>query len=161
MKYFNYVKTLNFGVGDNISDLSTLDGLPNLGQLDASYNKITDSSILKHKSLIAIDLADNHIEDISCLKYNTTLRRLDLSRNRVTCVESLKYNTTLNHLTIYKCDILDITPLFHSTSLVEVEYHDIPFLKKICGLNRLNMGARHATLFNILYFKIHINEFHL
>ena len=93
-----------------ITDISSLQGLTSLTDLDLSINQITDISFLQGlTALTNLDLSENQITDISFLQGLTALTNLELGDNQITDISSLQGLTALTNLDLRNICNLVIT----------------------------------------------------
>lgn len=98
--------------GNQIGDISPLEGLRSLDVLHLSNNQISDISVLSGLSgLCYLSLDGNHIEDISPLKNLMLLNSLELSDNPVKDLSCLSDKKNLLWLSIRSVPIKNIEPV--------------------------------------------------
>ncbi|MCL2360665.1 MAG: leucine-rich repeat domain-containing protein [Defluviitaleaceae bacterium] len=106
-------------------DLSILNNLPNLVNLQLNFADIQDFSPLsRHTNLYRLALIDTQISDLSVLPLQSlpNLTRLFLNRNEISDVSPLGELTTLRSLSLSDNMISDITPL---AALYNLEWAEI------------------------------------
>ncbi len=124
---------------NQIKDLSGIEKLTNLKQLNLCGNELKDISELKNlANLESIDLSHNEISDISTLKNLTNLKKLNLGNNKVRDVSALSNLTNLQELNLGYIS-------YHGfeTPDPEANYNeigDISTLKNLTNLQTLNLG---------------------
>ncbi|MBP3917513.1 leucine-rich repeat domain-containing protein, partial [Clostridium sp.] len=97
---------------NQISDITPLKGMTNLGWLYLDNNQISDITPLKDMTnLDWLSLYNNQISDITPLKDMTNLETLYLENNQISDITPLKDMTNLIRLSLYNNQISDITPL--------------------------------------------------
>ena len=77
----------------NISDISVVKNFENLSILELKNNNVTDISCLKNKKLYFLNLLNNNVFDIDVLSGMGTLRKLNIKDNPIQNYTALK---TLN-----------------------------------------------------------------
>jgi len=117
-------------LGDNqITDINAdYSCLPNLQELNLSYNQITDIKNLENLSFLKkLELHKNKITSIKGLNKLTTLNELNLGYNQLTSVKWLEANKNLTTLELQRNLITDIWPLQNLRNLetLKVEYNQI------------------------------------
>ena len=91
-------------VGDEIRDISSLEGLQNLRILSLEYHDVADIHVISSMTnLEKLDLNGNHIQDLSAIVSLQFLKKLDL---RNTCIqkEELKCISELKSLSTLRLD---------------------------------------------------------
>ena len=87
---FHHLKKLKW-INTKLTDISFLQGLTNLTQLDLWHNKITDISVLKGlRNLAVLALGGNQITDFSVLKGLNQLTKLSLWNNQITDISFIQ-----------------------------------------------------------------------
>ncbi|MBV7275764.1 leucine-rich repeat domain-containing protein [Clostridiaceae bacterium UIB06] len=95
-----------------IQDISGIENLTNLRELDLSENEISDISPLENLSgLEQLYLAKNRISDITPLGWLTNLQELYLNSNRISNITELQWLTSLKVLYLSQNHISDYTPI--------------------------------------------------
>lgn len=90
----------------------TADDVQNVATVDASDRGITDLTGLEHcRSLAALSLAGNDVEDLTPLAELSRLQTLDLADNRVTDVAPLKNLKALQRLDLSGNQVQNVEPL--------------------------------------------------
>ena len=106
--------------------------------------RISDLSLLEGMiSLEELELRDNHIEDISPISSLVNLKVLDLRENRFTDLRALRYLTQLEELNIRENDIDSIESL---TNLINLEYLNLHSNSEIQSLEPLRNLTNLKTL---------------
>ncbi|TAE14819.1 MAG: GTP-binding protein [Bacteroidetes bacterium] len=115
------------------NQLTCLPALPSrLEQLFCKHNKLIDITPLQGLSaLINLDLGNNHITDITPLKELSTLDYLFLHNNQIIDIAPLKELNALNTLDISNNQIIDIAPLKYLNALTDLFIYNNPFWEKI------------------------------
>jgi len=104
----------------NISDLTGLEYLVNLTDLDLRDNQISDISLLASLArLTKLNLSFNQISDISSLASLTNLTALDLSWNEISNLSPLVGLTNLRFLSLEQNNVNDISALVENIGLSE------------------------------------------
>ena len=112
---------LNLGLELYVADLSGLEHLVNITELDLTQNQVTDlSPIASLTKLTSLDLAQNDITDISPLTSLTNLTFLRIQDNLVTDISPLAGLTKLTELNLWTNEISDISPLAALTDLAKI-----------------------------------------
>jgi hypothetical protein len=115
----NALKITNlYGTHKGIKDLSGLQYLSSLVQIDMGNNKIEVLSPIKDlTSLTSINLRENNLEDISDLKNLTCLTDLNLEGNSIEIIKDIQGLTKLNELNLMANPVNNISFLSGLTSL--------------------------------------------
>ena len=109
---------LNLGLELYVADLSGLEHLVNITELDLSQNQVSDlSPIASLTNLTSLELAQNDITDLSALAGLTNLTFLRVQDNLVTDISPLAGLTKLTHLNLWTNEISDISPLAAHTEI--------------------------------------------
>ncbi len=125
--------------GNNISDISPLEGWTSLEYLDVSAN-INDISVLSSLSgLKEISLKNGQISDISVLSNMTQLKKIDLSNNQISDISPLESLTNLKTLSIKNNNISDISALSNSVNMeyLHVENNQISDISAVKDMSQL------------------------
>ena len=97
---------------NSISDLSPLEGLTSLRDLNLGNNSVSDISVLSGLTLLnTLNLSDNSISDISALSGLTSMSILDLRNNNISDVSALSGMTSLFMLYVAGNPISDYATL--------------------------------------------------
>ncbi len=129
-----------------IVDISPLQNLSSLQNLDLSDNKIVDISPLQNlSSLQRLELRFNQIVDISPLQNLSSLQSLDLSDNKIVDISPLQNLSSLQSLYLYANQIVDISPLQNLSSLQRLNLSnnqivDISPLQNLSSLQSLDLS---------------------
>lgn len=101
-----------------LKELTFLENLTNLEELNLSTNEIKDITPLKYLvNLRRLDLSNNMIKDITALEDLTNLEYLDLSRNQISVINSLKKLNKLIFLDLSSNQIVDKNTLDNLTQI--------------------------------------------
>ncbi len=104
-----------------IIELEGIQHCKNLQSLDLAENHIHDISPLKTlKNLRELNLEGNYIQDVSPLAGLTAMRKLDLARNRITSITPVANMKHLRFLDVSSNQILSIECLSGLTALSEL-----------------------------------------
>lgn len=115
--------------------------LKQLQFLDIRANGIEDITYLKYlTSLKSLALTNNHITDISVLIHLTQLRYLDLSFNKISNIDFLQKLSKLEFLHLHNNKIQDISPLrdFEKLHTLTLSHNEIHTIKPLLGLIHSN-----------------------
>ena len=89
-------------VGQNVSDISTLQMMPQLRVVDLSVNQVTNLYPLYFSdcrfTITDMNLSYNGLSDITPLSLLTSIENLDLSYNQITSLQPLMMLSTLRSL---------------------------------------------------------------
>ena len=142
---------LNLGLELYVADLSGLEHLVNITELDLTQNQVTDLSPLAGLTkLTSLDLAQNDITDISALTSLTNLTFLRIQDNLVTDISPLAGLTKLTELNLWTNDISDISPLVALTDLAKInltknKISDLSALGSLTNVTRLELITNEIT----------------
>ena len=143
--------TLNLGLELYVADLSGLEHLVNITELDLTQNQVTDLSPLAGLTkLTSLDLAQNDITDISALTLLTNLTFLRIQDNLVTDISPLAGLTKLTELNLWTNDISDISSLVALTDLAKInltknKISDLSALGSLTNVTRLELITNEIT----------------
>lgn len=109
----------NLNLGNNsISDLSPLQGLTQITVLALSSNSITDvQPLFRMTGLTQLTLNSNNINDISGLADLTNIVTLHIYNNSITDISALSSMNAMTELRIYNNTISDLSPLSGLSSI--------------------------------------------
>ncbi len=144
--------------GNNILDISFLQGLTQLRTLVLSDNNISDIIFLKGLiQLRTLDLSNNKISDVAFLKRLTQLQTLNLSRNIVSKIDFIGRLTQLQNLSLSNNNISDYSFLVDLTQLQALDLSnnkilDHSFLKDFTQLQTLNLSNNNISDYNFLKY---------
>tara|TARA_Y100000780_G_scaffold228342_1_gene245753 strand:+ start:248 stop:1090 length:843 start_codon:yes stop_codon:yes gene_type:complete len=142
---------LNLGLELYVADLSGLEHLVNITELDLTQNQVTDLSPLAGLTkLTSLDLAQNDITDISPLTSLTNLTFLRIQDNLVTDISPLAGLTKLTELNLWTNEISDISPLAALTDLAKInltknKISDLSALASFTNVTRLELITNEIT----------------
>lgn len=142
---------LNLGLELYVADLSGLEHLVNITELDLTQNQVTDLSPLAGLTkLTSLDLAQNDITDISALTSLTNLTFLRIQDNLVTDISPLAGLTKLTELNLWTNDISDISSLVALTDLAKInltknKISDLSALGSLTNVTRLELITNEIT----------------
>jgi len=125
---------------NQISNLSPLSALTKLITLTLESNQISSVSALSTlTNLTSLTLWNNQIQDISALSGLTQLTRLDLPGNQIDDIDALAGLTTLTRLTLGYNQISDISALSALTNLtlLTLYYNQIEYISALAGMTAL------------------------
>jgi hypothetical protein len=143
--------SLNLGLELYVADLSGLEHLVNITELDLTQNQVTDlSPIASLTNLTSLDLAQNDITDISPLVGLTNLTFLRIQDNLVTDISPLAGLTKLTELNLWTNEISDISPLAALTDLAKInltknKISDLSPLASLTDVTRLELITNEIT----------------
>ncbi|OJJ23263.1 hypothetical protein BKI52_02595 [marine bacterium AO1-C] len=139
-------------LSDNqITDLSPLNQLPQLTKISLSANQITDLSPLQQlPQLREIDLNDNQITDLSPLNQLLELREIDLNDNQITDLSPLNQLPQLTKISLNDNQITDLSPLNQLPQLREIylsynQITDLSPLNQLPQLTKISLSANQIT----------------
>ena len=139
------------GESEKIRDISALENLTALTDLDLTYNEISDISPLSSLTgLTSLNLNYNEIDDISPLSSLTTLTSLNLNYNKIDDISPLSSLPSLTDLDMGRNRISDISPLSSLPGLTSLyleynEIDDISPLSSLTGLTSLYLGGNQIS----------------
>ena len=142
---------LNLGLELYVADLSGLEHLVNITELDLTQNQVTAlSPIASLTKLTSLDLAQNDITDISPLTSLTNLTFLRIQDNLVTDISPLAGLTKLTELNLWTNEISDISPLAALTDLAKInltknKISDLSALASLTNVTRLELITNEIT----------------
>ena len=142
---------LNLGLELYVADLSGLEHLVNITELDLTQNQVTDlSPIASLTKLTSLDLAQNDITDISPLTSLTNLTFLRIQDNMVTDISPLAGLTKLTELNLWTNEISDISPLAALTDLAKInltknKISDLSPLASLTNVTKLELTKNEIT----------------
>ena len=134
--------SLNLGLELYVADLSGLEHLVNITELDLSQNQVSDlSPIASLTNLTSLELAQNDITDLSALAGLTNLTFLRVQDNLVTDISPLAGLTKLTHLNLWTNEISDISPLAALTDItfLHLTSNKISDLSPLASLTNVTM----------------------
>lgn len=136
---------------DGITNISGIENLNSLQQLNLSQNQITNTNALEELSNLRIlNLSGNEISDISSLKNLSGLYYLDLDSNQISNISVLKNFVYLQTLLLSKNQISNIDSLQELTKLQQLSLKqnrisDISSLTALTNLNFLYLGGNQIS----------------
>ncbi|TAK41250.1 MAG: hypothetical protein EPO28_08800 [Saprospiraceae bacterium] len=142
------------GIWENkweITDLTPLEKLTGLTQLDFRYNKVSDLTPLeKLTGLVQLDIKGNKVSDLTPLEKLTGLTQLDIRSNQVSDLTPLEKLTGLAKLHFSSNQVSDLTPLEKLTGLTQLDFwsnkvSDLTPLGKLTGLTQLDFRYNQAS----------------
>ena len=142
---------LNLGLELYVADLSGLEHLVNITELDLTQNQVTDlSPIASLTKLTSLELAQNDITDISPLTSLTNLTFLRIQDNLVTDISPLAGLTKLTELNLWLNEISDISPLAALTDLAKInltknKISDLSPLASLTNVTKLELTKNEIT----------------
>ncbi len=115
--------------GQNITDLTGIEYLIHLRNLDLSCNQITDITPLETLvTLRNLNLNGNQITDISTISSLNRLNQLALNDNQISDITALTSLTYLNTLELINNQITNLSPLQDLFNLSEIELANNPII---------------------------------
>jgi internalin A len=141
---------------NSLSDISSVNELTNLKELDLSGNQISVLPPLSElRSLTNLDVGSNGIRDISSLGSLVRLKTLAVNSNSILDVTPLANLTSLVELDLGSNDIFDISGLENLTNLVsltclENRIVSISPLRSLNQLSYLNLGRNRIADISVL-----------
>ena len=151
MSDLKQLTALNLGLELYVADLSGLEHLVNITELDLTQNQVTDlSPIASLTKLTSLDLAQNDITDISPLTSLTNLTFLRIQDNLVTDISPLAGLTKLTELNLWLNEISDISPLAALTDLTKInltsnKISDLSPLASLTNVTKLELTKNEIT----------------
>jgi len=130
----------------HLNDISPLEDLKNLTELDLGDNQIKEIAPIKDlKNLTTLLLIRNQIKNIAPIKDLTNLTELDLSGNQLSDISPLKDLENLTTLDLESNQLSDISPLkelmnLKELNLVSNQLSDISPLEKLTNLTKLSLN---------------------
>lgn len=165
LQYFTALEELDL-YGNRISDISPLSSLTSLKKLNLgkNYNMLTagssngkglDLTPIKGLYLLReLDLSDNMITDIECLRSLTQLESLILKNNRISDISALKECQALVFVDVSdnfglnadnsECGVADLSPLYEITS-IETLIAGYNLVENLMGIESMT-GLKHLDL---------------
>ncbi|MEG4069690.1 leucine-rich repeat domain-containing protein [Microcoleus sp. Pol11C2] len=137
--------------GNQISDITPLQSLTNLTELDLDSNQISDITPLQSlTNLTCLNLRDNQRSDITPLQSLTNLTELGLGDNQISDITPLQSLTNLTELDLGDNQISDITPLQSLTNLTclnlgDNQISDITPLQSLTNLTKLYLYSNQIS----------------
>ena len=134
-----------------ISDLSPLQTLTNLTELDLRSNQISDLLPLQTlTNLSCLDLNSNRISDLSPLQTLTNLTTLILMSNQISDLSPLRTLANLTTLILNNNQISDLSPLQTLTNLSRLDLNsnrisDLSPLQTLTNLTSLDLDHNQIT----------------
>ena len=165
LKWFKNLKEL-YLIEENIDDLTGIEELINLEELNINGNHITSiEQVSKLTNLVDFDCANNNIKDLSPISNLINLEILSINDNHIN-LSSLKNLTKLRKLYASSCDISDISIL---ANLKDIEYlslcsnniNDIKVLKDLQKLMYLDLYRNNVSDITPLEKFTSIEDFNL
>lgn len=150
-----YNLDLNTDDYKKIRDITGIENLTNLEDLQLVNNEVNTSSLKSLTKLKSLNLLSNQISDINSLEELTNLHELELSCNKITDISALKRLINLNKLNLEFNTINDISALKGLTNLKELrlgsnKINDISPLKGMTNLEHLTLYYNNISDISIL-----------
>ncbi len=147
IKNIKYLKNLTRAElsGNNLTDISVLQTITTLEEIDATDNNISDISFMKKlPNLKIVVMNNNPIKDISVFSNFSTIEKIWLNDTYVTDISSISKNKGMTELGFDNCKIKDISAIrgmkkLEMLSLDNCGITDISALSTCTGLNWLNI----------------------
>lgn len=140
LRYFHNLNKIDFWLNTCISDLSPIQNLHKLVELNFSGSQISDLTPLKYLSKIRVlKLGNSQISDLEPLKYLNNLTVLELGGNQIKDISPIKYLSSLTVLELGNNKIEDISPLQHLSKLTKlnISNNNIYYIKELECLENL------------------------
>ncbi len=137
--------------GNQITDISPLQGLHDLTSLVLFSNQISDLSPLQELiGLIELNLSQNHIIDLSMIKGLNRLKSLRLWNIQITNISALQRLDSLTELNLSQNQISDLSPLkeLHGLTLLRLSRNGISNLsplKRLTDLTELDLSQNQIS----------------
>lgn len=123
-----------------LDNLSVVNYLPNLEELNISGNRLRTVDFNRCKKLQDIDLSGNEVKDISGLKGMACLQILNVSNNRIVSFKSvgkLKSLTELHAAENHISEVSLMPNLFPQLEILNISRNYITSFEEVCTLNNL------------------------
>ena len=143
--------TFSMGLRLYVEDLSGIENMTNLTEIDFTQNKLTDISPLASlTNLTGIDVSQNSITDISPVAGLVNLTSLRVQDNEVTDISAVAGLTKLTRLNLQANQISDISALSELTELTELKLannniSDLSSLSNMSKLTFLELSRNNIT----------------
>ena len=135
--------------GRQISDLTGIENLTNLAELNLRENVISDLTPLANlTNLTRLVLAVNEITDLTPLENLTELTELNLAFNEITDLTGLENLTNLVNLNLFTNQVSDLTPLANLTGLTTL----------VLSFNEITDLTGLENLTNLLVLRLFTNQ---
>lgn len=137
--------------GNQISDVNPLKNLTSLEKLDLSTNKVSNLNDIKGlTNLTSLDLFGDPITDISSLRSLLNLTNLNLGKTHISEISALNGLVNLTNLDLQGNEISDISALKDLVNLINLEIkendiNDISALKNLTNLTTLDLANNHVS----------------
>ncbi|BDR55288.1 hypothetical protein KIMH_13990 [Bombiscardovia apis] len=103
VNWSNLTKLQNIDLDNNqITDISTITGLPSLTRIDANVNQITNVGNFNNPNITILNLCQNKISSIASISWTnlTKLQSLGLNNNQITDISTITGLPSLTHLNV-------------------------------------------------------------
>lgn len=141
---------------NKVSDITPLKGLTKLKYLHLDYNKVNNIEPLKGlRNLEVLSLYNTLISDITPLKNMINLQDVVLDFNKISDITPLKNLKSLRHLSLNCNEVKEVKSLqnlvkLYTLSLSHNQIKDISPLKFLSELYTINIGNNEITDFSVL-----------
>ena len=135
-----FIDLSNKGLYDK--DIENIKYLTKLTRAELSGNNLTDISVLEGiNTLEEIDATDNNISDISFMKNLPNLKIVVMNNNPISDISVFKNLTTLQKLWLCDCNISDISPIAKNKGMIELGFNNsyIGDISALKGMNKLEL----------------------
>ena len=165
LKYMTKLERIELS-NNNLGDISILQAIPSLVEIDADNNSISNISFLSELSNIKIVVMNNNrISDISVFENIPAIQKIWLNDNFITDISPIANCTNLTEIGFDNCQINDISVLNRMVRLQQLSLYntgitDISVLSNCFSLKKLNIGGNEIDDISALD-KLKLEEFYV
>ena len=162
-----WLKELDLGVNEELSDLSPLKGLLNLQVLNVAYTLVSDLLPLKGlQNLQLFFVFHTPVSDLLPLKDLQNLQHLSVSSTRVSDLLPLKDLQNLQHLSVSSTRVSDLLPLkdlqnLQYLSVFSTQVSNLSPLKSLQNLQYLSVSSTQVSDLSPLKELINLQELYV